>query len=38
MSEVDTLIEKANLEEMLEFETHIFLDIVRNDGLIVAAK
>lgn len=38
MSEIDALIEKTNLEDMLEFETQIFLDIVHNDGLIVAAK
>lgn len=38
MSEIDSLIEKTNLEEMLEFETQIFLDIVHNDGLVVAAK
>lgn len=38
MSEIDTLIEKANLEDMLEFETQIFLDIIHNDGLVVAAK
>lgn len=38
MSEIDTLIEKANLEDMLEFETQIFLDIMHNDSLVVAAK
>lgn len=38
MSEIDKIIEKTNLEEMLEFETQIFLDIVHNDGLVIAAK
>ncbi|KAL1491136.1 hypothetical protein ABEB36_011778 [Hypothenemus hampei] len=34
----DTLLEKVDIEYMLEFETQIFLDIVRSDGLIIAAK
>lgn len=38
MSEIDALIENANLDDMLEFETQIFLDVVHNDGLVVAAK
>lgn len=38
MSEIDALIEKANLEDMLEFETQVFLDIVHNDALVIAAK
>lgn len=38
MSQIDSLIEKTNLGDMLEFETQIFLDIVHNDGLVVAAK
>ncbi|CAG9768302.1 unnamed protein product [Ceutorhynchus assimilis] len=37
-TENDPLLEKANIEPMLEFETQIFLDIVRSDGLIIAAK
>lgn len=38
MSQIDTLIEKTNLEEMLEFETQIFLDVVHSDSLVIAAK
>lgn len=34
----NNLIEKTELEYMLEFETQIFLDIIHNDGLVVAAK
>ncbi|KAK5647030.1 hypothetical protein RI129_005494 [Pyrocoelia pectoralis] len=30
--------ENKNLHKMLEFETHIFLDIIHQDGLVVAAK
>lgn len=37
-SDEDTLLDKADIEYMLEFETEIFLDIVRSDGLVVAAK
>ncbi|XP_076270199.1 DNA repair endonuclease XPF mei-9 isoform X1 [Rhynchophorus ferrugineus] len=36
--EIAKLIEKAEVEHMLEFETQIFLDIVQNDGLVIAAK
>ncbi|KAH1013455.1 hypothetical protein HUJ04_002439 [Dendroctonus ponderosae] len=37
-NEEDPLLDKADIEYMLEFETEIFLDIVRSDGLVVAAK
>lgn len=37
-SQVEALLGNANIEHMLEFETQIFLDIVRSDGLIIAAK
>lgn len=37
-SELDKLLEKTDLDYMLEFETQIFLDIVQKDGLVVAAK
>ncbi|KAG5880660.1 hypothetical protein JTB14_022822 [Gonioctena quinquepunctata] len=35
---IDNLLEKTDLEYMLEFETQIFLDIIHNDGLVVASK
>lgn len=38
MQNIDELIEKSDLYDMLEFETQVFLDVVHNDGLIVAAK
>lgn len=34
----DNLLTKTDLQHMLEFETQIFLDIVRSDGLVIAAK
>lgn len=37
-SKIDELLEKIDLEYMLQFETQIFLDVVHNDGLVVAAK
>lgn len=37
-SELDKLLEKTDLEYMLEFETQIFLDVLHKDGLVVAAK
>ncbi|XP_044268362.1 DNA repair endonuclease XPF isoform X2 [Tribolium madens] len=37
-SELDKLLDKTDLEYMLEFETQIFLDILHKDGLVVAAK
>ncbi|XP_050309365.1 DNA repair endonuclease XPF [Anthonomus grandis grandis] len=37
-SQIDSLLDKVNIEFMLEFETQIFLDIVRTDGLVIAAK
>lgn len=36
--EIGKLIEKAEAAHMLDFETQIFLDIVQNDGLVIAAK
>lgn len=38
MQDIDELIEKAQLEDMLEFETQMFLDVVHKDGLVIAAK
>ncbi|RZC36084.1 DNA repair endonuclease XPF, partial [Asbolus verrucosus] len=38
VSELDKLLEKVDIEYMLEFETQIFLDILHKDGLVVAAK
>lgn len=38
MQNIDELIEKAQLEDMLECETQIFLDVVHKDGLVIAAK
>lgn len=35
---LDEIIEKSELEPMLEFETQIFLDTIHNDGLVIAAK
>nr|XP_023011814.1 DNA repair endonuclease XPF [Leptinotarsa decemlineata] len=37
-NDIDNLVEKTDLQYMLEFETQIFLDIVHNDGLVVASK
>lgn len=34
----ETLLENKELQEMLEFETQMFLDILDKDGLIVGAK
>lgn len=34
----DTLLEKANLTFMLDFETQIFLDLLHGDGLVVSSK
>lgn len=36
--ETDNILAKTDLQHMLEFETQIFLDIVHNDGLVIAAK
>lgn len=38
MQNIDELIEKTQIEDMLQFETQIFLDAVHKDGLVVAAK
>lgn len=35
---IDQLLEKTELTYMLEFETQMFLDIIHNDGLVVASK
>ncbi|CAH0557947.1 unnamed protein product [Brassicogethes aeneus] len=37
-NEIDQLLEKTNLEYMLEFETQIFLDVIHKDGLVICAK
>lgn len=37
-SKIDEILEKIDLEYMLQFETQIFIDVVHNDGLVVAAK
>lgn len=34
----DAILENANNGNMLDFEAKIFLDIVRTDGLVIAAK
>ncbi|XP_066250841.1 DNA repair endonuclease XPF [Euwallacea similis] len=34
----DTFFENVDIQYMLEFETQIFLDLVRSDGLVIAAK
>lgn len=38
MDDTNTFLNNRQLEKMLEFETQILLDIVHNDGLIIAAK
>ncbi|CAH1175922.1 unnamed protein product [Phaedon cochleariae] len=35
---IDMLVEKTDLQYMLEFETQIFLDVIHNDGLTLASK
>lgn len=37
-SDIENLLRKVDIEHMLQFETQIFLDIVRSDGLVIAAK
>ncbi|KAK4880325.1 hypothetical protein RN001_008471 [Aquatica leii] len=38
MSQDEELFENKDLKPMLEFETQIFLDVLHQDGLVVAAK
>lgn len=37
-SQIENLLENVELKQMLDFETQIFLDLVHNDGLVVASK